>query len=134
MNHKEQIEGVPVSEEEVSKGLGFESIIEFRRWQTEVGNENNELKYAVKKAKDEGEGFRWHLIRTQFILKKVEEFLKTLKDSPDQNLVSKLILASEVVTGRGCDWDNILKDWFDECQNEINVRAAKIAAFRNQSQ
>lgn len=52
--------GRPASEEEVAKGLGFNSVEEFRRWDTETGKKAAEAEHAARQAKDEADRFRWH--------------------------------------------------------------------------
>ncbi len=131
------IQGVVVPESEVSADLGFANVNEFRRWQTKLGMDNGELKHALRSARGEASGFQWHVKRMHFVLGKIREYLTDIKDAVngadsrqlkeaigwnDPAYLDKLILAADVVAGRGVDWDHILKDWLDSIvPNKNNV-------------
>jgi hypothetical protein len=129
MTASHDMEGTPVSEEEVAKGLGFANVTEFRRWQTDLGHEVLELKHALRQMKDESEGFRWHGLRQRQILEECRKFLQGFEVTGNillpeiiqhpqslRKLIPKLILAINVVTGTGepgqnVDWNHELDDW-----------------------
>lgn len=136
MGHAGKLEGELVSEEYVAKGLGFPDVNEFRRWQTELGKENAELKYALSQARDEAKRFQWAGLRQQAILEKAEEWIKqyretiNVRDYPDTKpFLDKLLLAIGVVCGRGVDWENALKDWLDPINEAIRERQKKADAI-----
>lgn len=126
-------QGKVVSEEEAAKGLGFANVDEFRRWQTDLGRENAELKYALSQAKDEARRFRSSGMRCTAILERCKSFLTGIKNAievsdsrqlkesvgwygdndkePDH--INKLILAIGVVCGGAVDWKHELRDWLD---------------------
>lgn len=106
----ENIQGEIVPEEEVATDLGFKDAYELRRWQTDCGNKVIELEHALRQAKDEAKGFRWVGMRQQKVLEKCDYFLASLEACGDDSL-GKLRLAIAVVTGKGVDWDHVLKDW-----------------------
>ncbi len=134
---RSKMEGVLVSEEEVAKGLGFNSVEEFHRWNTDLGRENAELKYALSQAKGEARNFRWSGMRSHAILARVKTFLEGIKaaidaedsrqlresvgwygdDDHDPLHLKKLLLGIRVVTGGSgsdsVDWKNELADWLD---------------------
>ena len=132
-----KMEGVQVGESDVAKGLGFKDVYDFRRWQTEVGKENAELKHALSQAQDEARRFRWNGMRSNAILTRVKTFLEGVKaaidaedsrqlresvgwygdDDHDPLHLKKLLLAVRVVTGGSgadsVDWKHELADWLD---------------------
>ncbi len=107
------IEGTPASEEEVAKGLGFGSVEEFRRWDTDTGRKAAEAEFAKTEAKREAERFRWAGRRMEVILIKTEEFLTEIRQlvQGDADKLDKLLLGIRVVRGTAADWDNTLNDW-----------------------
>lgn len=126
------MEGTPVSEEEVAKGLGFNSVEELRRWDTELGRKNAELEYALSLAKQEAERFRWHGRRMQTVLEKVAPVLEGL-EMGDEEYTKKLLLAINVVSGKKVsqlaetvDWEHILKDWLEPINEELREGKLKI--------
>jgi len=131
-DHKNYMEGVPVSEEEVAKGLGFNSVEELRRWDTELGRKNGELEYALSQAKQEAERFRWHGRRMQAVLEQVAPVLEGL-EMGDEELTKKLLLAINVVSGKQVsklaetvDWKHVLKDWLEPINEELREGKLKI--------
>ena len=109
------LEGRVVNEEEVASGLGFKDVFELRRWQTDVGHKVEELEYALRKSKNEGERFRYAGRRMGIVLKKIDGFLDEIKASLSENKCQELEtlqLAIGVVFGGKVDWDHKLKDWF----------------------
>jgi len=126
-------QGKVVSEEEAAKGLGFANIDEFRRWQTDLGHENAELKYALSQAKNEAKRFQSSGMRCTAILERCKSFLIDIKDAIDagdrnqlkmatgwhwsdakeDGHITKLILAIGVVCGGAVDWNHELRDWLD---------------------
>ena len=104
----QDIQGKIVSEEEAAKGLGFVDVFEFRRWQTDIGHELAELKHKLYRTENDRDNFQWHLKRHQIVFDKTDEYLSQLEQNEE---VKKLRLAISVVSGRGVDWDHILKDW-----------------------
>lgn len=106
----QDIKGKIVEEADVCKDLGFLSIAEFRRWQTNIGYENEKLKYALNQEKDQSSRFQYHGLKMQKVLDKMKEFLK----SHESDEAKKILLAIEVVSGRGVDWENSLKGWFED--------------------
>ncbi len=117
---RESIEGTPVSEEEAAKGLGFGNVEEFRRWQTETGRELAETKFALKKAKDEAQGFWWHLRRSQVVLAKAKELLQNKIE--DKELAEKVLFAIDVIESKAVDWDKKLDDWLEPVNEELRKR------------
>lgn len=121
------IEGVVVSEEEVAKHLGFHTVEEYRRWNTELGKKAADLEYALLQAQQEAKRFRWHGKRMQAILEKITPVLEGILDDPggwpaspyaNEEYIKKLLLAINVVCGKQVskqaetvDWDHVLKDW-----------------------
>lgn len=119
------IQGTPVSEEETAKGLGFANVDEFRRWQTDTGRELAETKFAMKQAKDEAQGFWWHLRRSQVVLDKAKELLLASKDKiEDKELAEKVLFAIDVIAGnrQAVDWDHKLDDWLEPINVELRNR------------
>jgi hypothetical protein len=110
------LHGTPVSEEEVAKHLGFKDVNDLRRWQTEVGHENRELKFKLKQEQDESRRFQWHGRRDVRILEKCDEVLKDLQEGkqPTPEHLEKLRLAISVVKGGGVDWKHVLEDWLGD--------------------
>lgn len=124
--------GRPVTEEEVAKHLGFNSVEELRRWDTETGRKNAELEYALSQAKQEAERFRWHGRRMQVILEQVAPVLEGLEIG-DEEYTKKLLLAINVVCGKQVsklaetvDWKHILKDWLEPINEELREGKLKI--------
>jgi len=131
-DHKNYMEGVPVSEEEVAKGLGFNSVEELRRWDTELGRKNADLEYALSQAKNEAERFRWHGRRMQVVLEQVAPVLEGL-EMGDEEFTKKLLLAINVVSGKQVsklaetvDWKHILKDWLEPINEDLREGKLKI--------
>jgi len=131
-DHKNYMEGVVVSEEEVAKHLGFNSVEELRRWDTELGKKASELEYALSCAKQEAERFRWHGRRMQAILEQVAPVLEGL-EMGDEEHTKKLLLAINVVCGKKVsqladtvDWGHILKDWLEPINEELREGKLKI--------
>lgn len=105
------MQGVPVPESEVATGLGFSSVEEFRRWQTDLGHKNLELEHQLKLAQDEARRFQWHGRRGLVVLEKAAEFLRK-GCSGDE--VDDLLLGIAVVSGKGVDWDHKIDHWFKD--------------------
>lgn len=131
-DHKNYMEGVVVSEEEVAKHLGFNSVEELRRWDTELGKKAADLEYALSQAKNEAERFRWHGRRMQAILEQVAPVLEGL-EMGDEAHINKLLLAINVVCGKQVsklaetvDWKHILKDWLEPINEELREGKLKI--------
>ena len=114
------MEGKVVSEEEVAAGLGFKDVFDFRRWQTDLGHKVTELEYELRKSKDDGKTFRWHGMRMLVVLEKIKPVLIDLQNqkTPSPETINKLLLATEVVCGRGVDWDHVLEDWWKDLPTE----------------
>lgn len=114
--------GVAISEEQAAGELGFASVQDLRRWQTELGHKCAELEYALKKTKNDVCGFQWHLRRMTAILERCGEVLDRIgrcgPASVDPPVILKLILATRVVCGRGVDWDHLLDDWLGDIKPE----------------
>jgi hypothetical protein len=104
-----KMEGQQVSEEHVAKALGFKDVYEMRRWDTDLGKENEELKHKLKKATEEAERFRWHGMRGAAILQRCLEFI----ENKGKISKTKLSLAIRVLNGESgaVDWDHELDDW-----------------------
>jgi hypothetical protein len=105
------IEGTPVSEEEVAKGLGFANVFELRRWQTEAGHKLAEAEAKLRGVEGDRDNFRWHGIRQQLLLERIDGMLADLQQGKQPVELNKFRLAIAVVAGKGVDWDNVLKDW-----------------------
>jgi hypothetical protein len=99
-------------------------VSEFRRWQTEIGNENSELKYALKQAKEEAKRFRYTGRKMQVVLEKIEPFLENINKGlgSSQGLLPELLLAIKVVCGKVPDWGNVFDEWFKDCDKPLFVR------------
>lgn len=106
----DKMTGTVVSEEETATGLGFESVAEFRRWQTSLGHKVSELEYALKQAQNEAEGFRWYLVRYDQMLAHASDELK----SWNEERTAKIRKAINIVRGKEPDWDNLLKEFLSE--------------------
>jgi hypothetical protein len=105
----DKMTGEIVSEEEAAIGLGFDSVIDMRRWETEMGQMVSDLQWKLTMAERERDSFRWNGRRMQIVLEKIALFLEQLSDKPDD-----LLLAIGVVTGKAVDWHHRLRDWFIE--------------------
>lgn len=104
MGHAGKLEGEVVSEEEVSKGLGFKDVTEFRRWQTIEGQRYWLLESKYKEKKRDADNFQWHIKRMQLVLNKVYDYLNGNEEISREDLM----LAIKVVNGGGVDWDKKL--------------------------
>jgi hypothetical protein len=131
-DYQNYMEGVVVSEEETAKHLGFNSVEELRRWDTETGRKAADLEYALSQAKQEAECFRWHGRRMQAILEQVAPVLEGL-EMGDEEHRNKLLLAINVVCGKQVsklaetvDWKHILKDWLEPINEELREGKLKI--------
>ena len=129
---KSQMEGIPVSEEHVAGGLGFASVQEFRRWNTEQGREIGELKHSVKQAQEEADRFQWHVKRMMLVLEKCKEHIWHGFHERE-----KLLTAINVVNGTGVDWHHIASDWLDEIKprkrDEANLGRETIPGLEGRS-
>lgn len=135
-DHKNYMEGVVVSEEEVAKHLGFNSVEELRRWNTELGKKAADLEYALSLAKQEAERFRWHGKRMQAILEQIAPVLEEVEKAHlwgDETYMKKLLLAINVVCGKQVsklvetvDWGHILKDWLEPINEELRAGKLKV--------
>lgn len=107
------IEGTPVSEEEVAKGLGFDNVFELRRWQTDAGHKLMEAEAKLREVEGDRDRFLWHGKRQMKLLERIDALLRDLQlgKQPDELTLDKARLAIAVVTGKGVDWGNTLKDW-----------------------
>ena len=107
------IEGTPATEEEVANGLGFATVEEFRRWDTETGRKAAEADFAKEEAKQEADRFRWAGRRMEVVLIKTEEFLTEIRKlvQGDAEKLDRLLLGIRVVRGTAVDWDSELNDW-----------------------
>jgi hypothetical protein len=108
-------EGKLVSEEEAAISLGFVDVFEMRRWYTEKGQEVSDLKTKLRHTEGDRDNFKYHLKRQQVVLEKCAEYFNKLQENEAFNneFVSKLRLAIAVVSGKGVDWNHILKDWLE---------------------
>lgn len=124
---KQNIEGTPATEEEVAKGLGFATVEEFRRWDTETGRKAAEAEFAKAEAKREADRFRWAGRRMEVVLIKTEEFLTEIRRlvQGDAEKLDRLLLGIRVVRGQAVDWENSLNDWLfpsgKQLEGEPNV-------------
>lgn len=105
------IEGTPVSEEEVAKGLGFANVFELRRWQTDAGHKLMDAEAKLREVEGDRDRFLWHGKRQMKLLERIDGMLAELQQGKQPTELDKFRLAIAVVTGKGVDWDNILKDW-----------------------
>lgn len=106
--------GRAVSPEEVAAALGFGTVQDLRRWETELGQRAATLEVSLHAAKHDAENFKWHIERMLIVLNKTEEaLLKLQQGNLDPKEVNKLLLAVRVVAGRGVDWEHTLKDWLE---------------------
>lgn len=123
--------GKPVTEAEAATGLGFANVDGMRRWQTALGTENANLKYALSQAESDADRFRSAGMRGTAILERCKSFLTEIKiaidagdtrqlkeavgwyDDEEPLHLKKLLLAIGVVCGSGVDWDHELRDWLD---------------------
>ena len=114
MTHGGDLQGTPVSEAEVAADLGFASVHELRRWQTDLGFKVKELEHQLHLTEGDRDRFQWHGRRMDVIFTRCEELINKIKagETPEPALLDKLLLAISVVCGRGAvDWDNVLEDW-----------------------
>lgn len=108
----ENVFGRPVTEEEVAKDLGFSSVEELRRWDTEMGKKVSDLEYKLSQANSDKESFKWTGLRMMKVLAMVEPLLEGLKGMglPPEEELDKTLKAVRVVLGKEVDWGNTL-DW-----------------------
>jgi hypothetical protein len=97
------LEGRPVSEEEAAVSLGFADVPAFRRWKTVQGQRVWELEVKLLRSERELDELRWHLKRTEAVLRRIEPKLTD----------PLLRLAVGVVLGRDVDWKGELKDFWE---------------------
>lgn len=105
------IEGTPVSEEEVAKGLGFANVYELRRWQTDTGHKLMEAEAKLREVEGDRNRFQWHGKRQQNLLERIDGMLADLQQGKQPTELEKFRLAIAVVAGKGVDWNNTLQDW-----------------------
>jgi hypothetical protein len=108
--HQHDLTGTPVSEEHVASELGFSSVHELRRWQTEQGTKVVELEYELTVARGDADRFKWVGERMLAVLTRLEALLK--HGQVDEETRRKALLAIAVVSGRGVDWNHEVTDWF----------------------
>jgi hypothetical protein len=110
--------GKPVSEEEVAKGLGFSSVDELRRWDTEMGQKVSDLEYKLSQANSDKENFKWTGLRMMKVLEMVEPLLAQMNESylPPKPEITEKLKAVRVVLGKEVDWGNTL-EWLWERNN-----------------
>lgn len=115
------MEGTPVSEEEVAQELGFDDVFAFRRWGTDAGREIEELKAKLREAEGDASNFRWHGRRMQAVLERVEQMLKQLPFT-ETSPIADYLKAIAVVCGREADWGGVLRKagWFGSEQQTRN--------------
>lgn len=101
----QSIEGTIVSEDHVAAHLGFSSVEEFRRWQTDAGHKLAEAEHAMKQSQDEARRFRWNGLRMMAVLARV---------APKIQEDFELSKAVAVVLGREVDWGNDCERFFKE--------------------
>lgn len=105
MTHQD-LEGTVVSEGHVAESLGFADVSEMRRWETKQGQRVAELERKLSEKEQDADRFRWEGLRMLAVLERVKDHL-TQGVHPREHV----LLAIEVVAGRGVDWDGVLKDW-----------------------
>lgn len=108
--------GKVFSEEEVAVDLGFKDVFEFRRWQTKEGEKVWDLEVKLKTAESDRDQFWWTGRRMELVLEKVKVYLEDYDHGPtteEQKERKLLLLAIEVVCGRGVDWNHDLRGWLD---------------------
>jgi len=106
--------GTIVSEEEVATDLGFKDVFEMRRWSTEIGTRLTELESKNREMRQDVDRFKWHGERMIVVFDKVKVILDSLRDEQNMHVkkdIDKLLLAIEVVCGRGVDWEHELDNW-----------------------
>jgi hypothetical protein len=120
---RQDLVGKVVSEEEAATGLGFSSVHEMRRWDTEMGRKVANLEEKLREAISDRDRFQWHGKKMMVVLEKVQAYF----DKHNFNNVSDLSLAISVVTGKGVDWHHRLKDWFDQPkESELEILPTRI--------
>lgn len=108
MTNLNKMEGVPISEEEVAKKLGFSSVTEFRRWNTDLSRKVQDLEYELYKAKNEIERFQWVGQRYDKMLEITHNRLEEIGQNEE------LCLAIRIVRGKEPDWNRILRKYLNE--------------------
>lgn len=114
MSRSGDMEGVPVSEEAVAADLGFASVHDMRRWNTELGVKVSELEAKLREVQGDADRFKWHGQRMQKVLEMASEYLRCYGNCVPPCSKEKLMLAIAVVCGKGVDWNHELDDWLKE--------------------
>ncbi len=58
--------------------------------------------------------FKWHGMRQEKILRKIDEMLEVLQLTAPSQMLNKCRLAISVVVGDGVDWNHELGDWLKD--------------------
>ena len=91
-----------------------EQVAKMRRWETEMGQKVAELETQLKETRADVDNFRWYGNRMQKVL---EQFIERLQYENIQTYNWKgidLLLAAQVACNQKVDWNNQLREFFNE--------------------
>jgi hypothetical protein len=96
--------GKEVTEAEVAAGLGFGSVFDLRRWETEQGQALARAEEELRRAKNDADSFKWHGERMQRVLEKLKEHLPDTPENAEMRLAIGVVLGKDVDWGKKLTW------------------------------
>lgn len=117
MSKAGKMEGELVSIEEAAKGLGFGSVDEMKRWETELGQRCWNLEEKLRTVTYDKNHFLYNGMRQYKLLEEIYNLI--IQNKP---LTDELKFAVGVAVGKEIDWDNKLVDFYKEVDERFRMK------------